>query len=392
MKKEFLRRGWTINFLLATNIDGFKEEFSKKFKDQNIYKYDLSSFKDVEEFLSKNKNYDYLITSEKILNDITLDEYIRLIKKKNSKINIIYLAEKISLAEKNILFKYNVFNILEGIKIDFNSLNDIIYNNKNIIYQSNSNIKNSKIISVFGTSGSGKSTISYAISKEISNYKKTLLLDLDIQNSCVDIYASEKEKNKNILDIIEELELCKDKEYIKECIYRKDKLDYIFSNLSLYETQSKLDISKYESLLKYSIENYEFTFVDLTNCLFIDQIKYFLVNSTEILFVINPNYISLRQAIKYLELINQLWKIPRFKVKIVINKVSNKSLSKNNIQNILGKYKIYDIISFNSKVEESINSGSTLNLNCCFDKILEYFCIDRKKKNILNLKKVKLYD
>ena len=73
MKKEFLRRGWTINFLLATNIDGFKEEFSKKFKDQNIYKYDLSSFKDVEEFLSKNKNYDYLITSEKILNDITLD-------------------------------------------------------------------------------------------------------------------------------------------------------------------------------------------------------------------------------------------------------------------------------------------------------------------------------
>lgn len=233
---------------------------------------------------------------------------------------------------------------------------------------------------MFGTSGSGKSLVSYLLAKELSKHEKTLLLNVDIQNPCIDIYTCEKEKNKNILDILEQLELCKDKEYVKEYISKKSNVDCIYSNLSLYESQSKLNISKYEHLLNYANKNYIYSIFDLTNCIFIDQIKYFLINSSDIIFVVNPNYISIRQAIKYLEIINQLWKIPSSKIKIVLNKVSNRSLNKTLIKSLLPDYDIYGIIQYSSKVEEAINMGNDLCINADFRKLLNSFGISLKKE------------
>ena len=233
---------------------------------------------------------------------------------------------------------------------------------------------------MFGTSGAGKSLVSYLLARNLSKYEKTLLSNVDIQNPCIDIYTSEKEKNKNILDILEQLELCKDKEYVKEYISKKANLDCIYSNLSLYESQSKLNISKYKHLLDYANKNYTYSIFDLTNCIFIDQIKYFLINSSDIIFVINPNYISLRQAIKYLEIINQLWKIPSSKIKIILNKVSNKSLNKTLIKSLLPEYDIYGMIPYSCKVEEAINIGNDLCISADLKKLLNSFGISSKKE------------
>lgn len=339
--------------------------------------------------MEKNTEYNWLITTEKLLVDISLEEYLKNIKKVNNNIKILYLAEKLSIEEKNILYKYNVFNILESSKIDFNMINEIIFSNKNIIYKTNNNIKNNKIIAFFGTSGSGKSTLSYLFSKQVARIKNTLLIDLDIQNSCIDILVNEKKYSKNILDVIDNLNVCNDDEYVKEILYKEENLSCIFSNLSLYETQSKIKMKDYQNLKKY-LNKYECTVIDLTNCIFIDQIKYFLLNSTDIVFVINPNYISIRQGLKYLEVINQLWKIPKEKIKIIINKSTSKSLDKNFVKKLLSEYLILDEIKYNNKIEEYINLGN-INPNIfSFKKILENLkLVDNSNK--LN-KWVNIYD
>ena len=77
--------------------------------------------------------------------------------------------------------------------------------------------------------------------------------------------------------------------------------------------------------------------------------------ATDIIFVLNPNYISLRQAKKYLEYISNILGIEKTKIKIVINKERDYSLDINQIKSALKEYKYVTKIKKFKELEAYIN-------------------------------------
>ena len=100
--------------------------------------------------------------------------------------------------------KKDIFNIIESDKATFTSIIDMIEaRGKQVIYKNapiynfetefemdNFNVITRKTISVFGTTGSRKSYVSSLIAHLVSKKMKlnTLLMDMDVQNSSLDLY------------------------------------------------------------------------------------------------------------------------------------------------------------------------------------------------------------
>lgn len=81
------------------------------------------------------------------------------------------------------------------------------------------------------------------------------------------------------------------------------------------------------------------------------------------MFVINPNYISIRQAMKYLDLMTNSWNIDRNKINIIVNKVTKNSLSLSQIEALLVGYKISMEVDYDSEIENVINGIGNINEN-----------------------------
>ena len=192
-----------------------------------------------------------------------------------------------------------------------------------------------KVISVFGTSGSGKSYIANKYFHEKGNIYK-YLLDLDVQNSASSIMNDAK-KEDNIMNYIAN----------KTSISNK----IISSNIQIdeYEIKYKLELDNLIGNNKGTI------IIDLPNCIFLKEVYDSIKISDEIFFIINPNFLSIRQSIKYLEVLNTVWNIKEEKIKIVVNKVTINSLSKNVIKEIYKKYQVIDYIKYNKNIEKMIN-------------------------------------
>ena len=192
------------------------------------------------ELLESNKNIDILIISEIISGNSGILELINNIKNINNKIKILIILEKENEQLKNNLIDIGIVNILYNNKTEINEIinlikneninneeeikNEIkllkqiilenniksnlnqkektnkIFNIKNIV---NKEIKNSKIITILGTGGVGKSIISVNLANIFKLSKnKILIIDFDVLNNSIHTILGVNKHSKKAKDKI----------------------------------------------------------------------------------------------------------------------------------------------------------------------------------------------
>lgn len=372
---------------------------------EDVYKYDLSSREDVIDLLEdvfepcRLKEL-ILIVNEELNGEISFFDFIKKIREISNEVRIICVLDKLSDDKKRFLFSNEIFDILEGNLININEIRDIISSDKKIIYKQNLitskngdkiPVKNEgliiqkELIAIYGTSGAGKSFFSTVLAKALAKKVniKVALLDMDIQNPCIDIIANVNGDSNTLSHIVEDVDKRNEISDIISNYMIKDSvignLDYMTSNVSLFEIQNKLSPKYYEKIYNAVSKNYQYTIIDLPASPFFDIVPFTMSMVTKLFFVMNPTYISVRQAIKYLNLITMLWNIPKDKIFIVINKEGKNSLSLSQIQSLLSEYGFFCTIPFSEKVEGYINGEiSDINTNFNIDKIYEFIGINIK--------------
>ncbi len=412
--------------IIAINNEKAFEDIKLKIeKDTNkfVYNYDITTREETVELLHKiNKNLNkseelVLITTENLSGNINTEKYIEQIKMISKKIKIIYFTSRLSESIKKILLSNEIFNIIEATEYDPTIiLNNITQDSKLIYkYKYEPSIRDihkheqeldlkKEFIAVYGASGSGKSYISDLLSKNFCyKYKsKTCLVDMDFENSSIDILNNLHSNDSSVSKIAHEIELNKSiNSIISNATIKKNSISYILNNTSMYEYKNKINTNHYLKIYNELNKNYNTIIVDLPSFPFIDVVSFTLNYATKIIFVVNPNYLSLRQSIRYLEFITKHFDIPKEIINIIINKSTKNSLSNKEISQILYGYTIINTINYNTQLESSINMESCVDYeeidlknNKSDNNILDKFLpIKNKIKSLIdNSKRSRPYD
>ena len=386
-----------MDILVALGNKEIKEKIDKKYG-QRVYKYDISIKEDVLEFLKNTTRKYIVITTLNLLGNISNEEYIEKLRTLNSNNKIIVLVDNLTYQNKKMLLANEVFNIIEGNEIDIEVIFKLIEKDEKIIYKTiyiNKEInKEKRKIVVFGTSGSGKSFISYFIATAIAKCtNEDVVLDTyDTQNPLADVISNLSSNDYNSNNFIKDI--LEDKHKIDNYILKDNKyknLSYLIKNMEVI-TPSYENIN-FKNVINIVSNNYYFTIVDLPNFSLSSSISDMLYLATDIIFVLNPNYISLRQAKKYLEYISNILGIEKTKIKIVINNESDYSLDINQIKSALKEYKYVTKIKKFKELEAYIN-GIIYKIPFSYKeerKLLDFLDInyDKYKWKVLNkLRKV----
>lgn len=413
-----------MKILLGIDNSYLKEKLDEIYGEA-MYPYDICLMENVIEILSKTEEKYIVITKDTLTGNLSDQLYAKQLRIANPNCIIIYIVKELTNSYKEFLLANEIFNILEENKLTINTIVECIENPKGIIYKEAINdnmtneiqdvkeqytIKNQIIsketIGIFGTSGAGKSFASSVIAKELATTLQidTALLDMDIQNSAIAL-LNNIEGNKDMLNtIVEDVDKYGqinskiDKYMIKD---DKKKVWYLTNNCSIFDCQNKLSTKYYEKIYQAIKNKYDYTMIDLPASPFLDVVHYTLKQSTKIIFVLNPNYISIRQALKYLDLLTQVWDIPKQKIGILINKMDKLSLDVVQLKSIFKEYSILGIITYQSEIEGYIN-GIKQNLQPNFEILQLYQFLEikssqesvitgsKKKKKINILEKLRM--
>lgn len=363
----------------------------------DVYERDIVYKEGVLEYISKN-TVDVIITRDDLEGQMIKEIYIKQIKLLLPHVKIILYVKESDNKYLEFLYNNNIFNVID-LKDNFTKQNIIAYIDENkvekvsagsngAIYKStiinNSiNMVTKKKIAVFGTSGAGKSYVSSLIANMLVKKlnMNTLLLDLDVQNSAIDIYNNLNCSNNLLSDIVKDV----DNQIINSNtfdnnVYKKGKLSVITNNASIYECQDTFSIRHYEKIFEIAMQKYDVIVSDIVANIFLDITYYNLRNADVIMFVVSPNYISIRQAIKYLDLITNVWNIDKDKIKLVMNKVAENSLSSQQVEALLSGYKVCMQIEYDDNLENVINGISKINENMIKEdkEIYKIFGVDKQ--------------
>lgn len=374
----------------------------KKCGKYSVYLYDIDTKENVINYLNKN-TIDVLITKEDLKGEMSKKQYIKQIVEIQPSIKVIFCVKELTEEYKGYILSQNISNIIEGDEISFSKITEMIDSKEGLIrYREIKNIKKEESnknginiitkqkICVFGTSGSGKSYISSILAQIASRKMKlnTLLVDMDVQNAAIDIYNNLTNSSNNLGYLMEEIDQDMfTSEVLKELAsksIKNGKLSFITNNMGIYECQNKLSDTYYDKLYKEAENVYDILILDLPSTVFLDIVPFSISKSDKIFFVLNPNYISVRQAIKYLDLITNIWSISKEKIYLIINKTKKDSLSENQISALFREYNIVLNIKNDDKVEKIINGMEEINLESIdkIDKLGKIFGIDLEKGKI----------
>jgi len=360
-------------------------ETLKKEEGIEVLAPDISYQEAVFEILEKNKNIQILIISELLNGKIEFIDFIKKIQNKNNNLKIIIILEKenkekieklkqlkinnilihnkTSINEtikliKNIQVEKNIENEIEELKkliienkkenkykkIKIKDFLNNIFENKNKV-----NINKNKIISLTGTSSSGKTILSACMAKELkSQNKKIILIDFDLlNNDLITVFG----KNKKIK-----------KENKNNKIKINKKLDLI-CGINLLNSEKKLNIEKFNNMIDELKEEYELIIIDTSYECFFNYNKLILEKSDEILFLTEANLLDIKKSINLLKIYKNEWKIENEKIKIIFNKYNKYSVDEKILKNLFYDYKILGKIKFSNEYDLLINK----NLNLFFE-------------------------
>lgn len=109
--------------------------------------------------------------------------------------------------------------------------------------------------------------------------------------------------------------------------------------------------------------------------------------------MLNPNFLSIRQAVKYLELMVNVWGIPKESIHIVVNKKRKASLDKSQVETLLRGFKVCVEIEDSESVEEIVNGIKEVESGSVTDNrfILSLFGTDTTDSKEKDSKKRNVY-
>lgn len=394
-----------MKIVIALNNEFIYNKLNEKY-DEKVYKFDISSKENVIEYLSRLEKDEeiILITKDNLEGNLNEKMYIKQLRLACNNIKIIYIVKKLDNEYKEFLFANEVFNIIEGTKITLEELIINIEDDKKVIYKTIenenlakiseaaidyncNNVITKKIIAIYGTSGSGKSYISSLIAKEISKKigVNVSLLDMDVQNPSIDIYNNLDVNIDGLTSIVDDAQKNYDISQVIDKYMLKDKnnknLWYMTNNASIFDVQNKFSNKYYNKIYNYMKSKFDICLVDLPASPFLDVVPYTITNADLIYFVVNPNYVSVRQAIKYLQLITNLWNVPKDNIKIILNKTNYNSLSSLQVSSLLGNYEIVMEFKNISNIDSYINGvNNSSDIKCDISNICTSLGIENNKR------------
>lgn len=331
----------------------------KRVQNIKVLTNDIKYKEELLEKIIENKNIDYLIISENIKGRMDLINLLNKIKKINKKISIIIILEKENNKLKEKLGQEKYYKIFIESKINIKDIIEYINNNldnktiiKKEIYNkinfnkffksrkinmNNKDLKiNNNIISVIGNSQVGKTTFILILLKLIKN-KKILIVDCDFNSKEIQVILN--------LDKIQD-----------NTTKRINKKIDIYNNLN-----KNIQKEKFHNLINLMKEQYDLIIFDCNynKSLFENILKV----SDKILFLMEPNLLSIRKSKELLK--NKIRNKGELKnkIKIILNKNNMYSINKEIIENIFYDIKIIGSINYNKKYINLINNYKCFRFN-----------------------------
>lgn len=358
--------------LIAVDNEKIYNEIKKEEK-YEVYNRDIIYKEGVLEYLAKNE-VDVLLTRDDLEGEMIKEIYIKQIKLLAPNIKIVLFAKELETKYLEFLYSNDVFNIIgSNEKCNIEKIVDMIdtqvfeklpVTDISVKKSKPVNVVTKKKIAVFGTNGAGKSYVSTLLTEIISENlnMNTLLIDMDVQNSATDIYNNLNCSNNLLMDIVKDVnnQTISIESFLNN-VYKKGKKNYITNNASIFDYQNNLCIKQYDKIYDIASTQFDVLISDVPGNILLDISYYNIKNADVVMFVINPNYISIRQAMKYLDLITNSWNVDRNKINIIVNKVTKNSLSLSQIEALLVGYKISMEIDYDEEIENIINGISNIN-------------------------------
>ena len=328
-----------IKILVALDNNEIKEKLNIKYGNK-VYNYDFSFKEDVIEYLKRYSDDYIILTRLDLPGNISYKEYILSLKKLSNKSKIVIILNKLNIDDRKFLYANEIFNIIEGNEIDI----DVIYNQietqdkvvyKTIYKKPNEN-NTRRSIAVLGTNGAGKSFVSYLIANIIAKYTKkdVALISMDSKNSCQEILGNINCIDYETSEYINEISKNEEnvEKYVNQSNYYKNLWYIISKNNYNQKNNNNINIKKFIENLE---NKYNYVVFDTSTCYLNTDVSQLIDWVDEIIFVINPNYISLKQAKFLLDFLSNSLNVKNNKIKIVVNKIGEFSLDIRQIKSIL---------------------------------------------------------
>lgn len=357
-----------IKILVALDNNEIKEKLNIKYGNK-VYNYDFSYKEDVIEYLKRYSDDYIILTRLDLPGNISYKEYILSLKKLSNKSKIVIILNKLNIDDRKFLYANEIFNIIEGNEIDI----DVIYNQietedkvvYKTIYKKQNENNTRRSIAVLGTNGAGKSFVSYLIANSIAKYTKkdVALISMDSKNSCQEILGNINCIDYETSEYINEISKNEEnvEKYVNQSNYYKNLWYIISKNNYNQKNNNNINIKKFIENLE---NKYNYVVFDTSTCYLNTDVSQLIDWVDEIIFVINPNYISLKQAKFLLEFLSNSLNVKNNKIKIVVNKIGEFSLDIRQIKSILKLDNKIMNIKYLKMVEGYINGIIYDNIFC----------------------------
>ena len=423
-------------------------------KEFKILTKDIQYQDGIFEILEKEEKIDFLILSEILLGENKIENLIEKIQEKNNKIKIIIILENKKEKLENILYLKGIKKIYynneveieeiisfiknenkeenEKIKNELENLKELLIKNNinfekekinnNLLENENDKNKlnkkeknkikiiknnkkiNSKVISIAGTGGVGKSIITLNLSNILKEKnQKILIIDFDVLNNSLHTILGVNQYSQKIKNKLQKNDLIQNKINVKELIIKINKKVDLISGINLlFDSKYKISSEKIEFILEELKQYYNVIIVDTSSECFFDYTKNILNNSDNIVFLLEANLLEIKKANNLLKIYTEEWNLKKEKINIIINKYNENAVDDKIIKNIFSEYKILGKIKFNKKYNILINKNFeedifTKNIKKEYEKISDKIIKLKNRKlnltieNIYNRFKFNLY-
>ncbi len=357
-----------IKILVALDNNEIKEKLNIKYGNK-VYNYDFSYKEDVIEYLKRYSDDYIILTRLDLPGNISYKEYILSLKKLSNKSKIVIILNKLNIDDRKFLYANEIFNIIEGNEIDIDVIYNQIQTEDKVVYKTiykkpneNNTIRS---IAVLGTNGAGKSFVSYLIANSIAKYTKkdVALISMDSKNSCQEILGNINCIDYETSEYINEISKNEEnvEKYVNQSNYYKNLWYIISKNNYNQKNNNNINIKKFIENLE---NKYNYVVFDTSTCYLNTDVSQLIDWVDEIIFVINPNYISLKQAKFLLDFLSNSLNVKNNKIKIVVNKIGEFSLDIRQIKSILKLDNKIMNIKYLKMVEGYINGIIYDNVFC----------------------------
>lgn len=344
---------------IRREIDELREYIlkNKKYKENNCKKNNLKK----QELMNKLKNSkeNKIIKINNIKKIIETNQKNNLIKSnKNKKINIL---------KKYRNYIYNITNTIKNIILENKSLNKLFIkkmNKKNLIediLSIENNNNNSRVISILGNNGSGKSMFCIMLANMLKKYsKKILIIDFDILNNSLHTILGVKKYSEKIKEIINKTNYNYEIN-IKELIININKKIDLISGINLiFDSISKINEKKVNEIIKALSAYYDTIIIDTTSECFFEYTKEIIKLSKKCIYLTEANLVEISKSKRILEIYRNNWNIESSKIEIIFNKFNKNSIDINLLKKIYSEYKVLGKIEINNTLNLLINKNMKL--------------------------------